>query len=291
MVSKDKSMTTRSDRTQSAVTKVGADFPGFLAAYAENDDSLSGVVERRIVPRIKIIQQMTDTKLKAQYGEGSAVLVQAGLKIASAGESFHFVPIFYYEEWITWGDRRDPNSPMIIEKSTDPNSEVAMKAQDPDRRFEEYAPPPKKGERPLQRRHVEHLNFVGVLYGSGGERVPVVISFSRGEHYAGCNFCTAISTRRVGKAIAPLWSQVWKMTVNLRERDGNKWFGLDASNPDPEIQSAYIMEEEAEEFKQQFELFKSLHKMHAVEVDRTDEDDADEVSVSSTDADHLDGVS
>ncbi|UOF80082.1 hypothetical protein [Caudoviricetes sp.] len=275
MASKD---LVRKDRTDTAVVKV---VPEFLTGFVENDQSLEGIVERRVVPRVKVIQQMSDTKLKQQHGEGSAVLPQAGLKIANAGESFLFVPIFFFPEWIKWGDRRDPNTQAIQERTFDPNSPVARRAQNADERYEDYGPSPKKNDRPLQFRYVEHLNFVGLLYGANDERLPVVISFSRGEHYAGRNFCTAISMRRVGKAIAPLWSQVWKMTVNLRERDGNKWFGIDVSNPD-EGTSPWIREDEAAEFRQQWELFRDLHKQNLVEVDRTGEVE-EEVATSGAD--------
>lgn len=269
MASKD---LVRKDRTETAVTKIGSSAPSFLTPFVENDESLKGIVERRIVPRVKVIQQMTDPKLKQQYGEGSVVLPQAAVKIANAGEPFYFVPIFFFEEWIKWGDRRDQNSDAIQERSFDPNSEVARKASDPNSRFEDYGQPPKKGERPLQFRYVEHLNFIGMLYGQDGERMPVVLSFSRGEHYAGRNFCTAISMRRVGKQIAPLWSGVWQLKSNMRSRDGNNWFGIDVSNPDLESGvSPWIKEEEVEEFRSQWELFRDLHKHNLVEVDRTGE--------------------
>lgn len=267
----------RKDRTESAVVKV---VPSFLLDLAQNDASLEGIVERRVVPRVKIIQQMSDTKIKQQHGEGSAVLPQAGLKLANAGESFLFVPIFFFPEWIKWGDRRDSNTPAIQERTFDPNTALARRAQSSEDRYEDYGPPPKKNDRPLQFRYVEHLNFVGMLYGDNGEQLPIVISFSRGEHYAGRNFCTAITMRRVGKAIAPLWSQVWKMTVNLRERDGNKWYGIDVSNPD-EGTSPWVREDEADEFRQQWELFRDLHRQNLVEVDRTQETDEEVVSSGS----------
>jgi hypothetical protein len=122
----------KSKRTDTAINKVNGVDPGYLSKYIEHDDSLDSLKEHRIVPRVKIIQAMSDTQLKKDFGEGTVVVRPGDAMICKFEEepsSFDFVPIFFFAEWAKWADLRDTTGPMILERTHDPAHSVAVKAK------------------------------------------------------------------------------------------------------------------------------------------------------------------
>ena len=263
------------DRTETAVTKID---PGFLVQHVETDDSLDTMEQYRILPRLKIIQAMSDGGIKDQFGEGAAIIRPGDSIVCADSESFLFNPHFFYVEWSKWSDLRDKENPMVLLRSFDPDSEVAKKASDPDQRFEIYEGDEGK-DKPKKYRYVQHFRFPGVIHGdhilSG---TNVVLSFERGEFFQGSNFISAIKLRKFeadGKRLpVPLWAQVWELHVSLRERGGYKWYGFDFQPP--EEAAPMISSEEADEARASYESLKEAHAKRVLVTEEPDPDDVGE---------------
>ena len=148
-------MAERKNRTETLVEQVKA--PAFLANI-EQDDSLKGMGEYRIVPRMKVLQGLSAARLKEQFGEGAVVMVPGDSLIAQSEAPFLVVPCFQWADFRLWSDRRDQGSPAILDSSTNKRSPLALQARNADRREEEYpGGPPNK---PFMKRAIEHINFV-----------------------------------------------------------------------------------------------------------------------------------
>ena len=255
-----------SDRNENSITKVGEEY-NFLAEFQDADASVEGLTEYRILPRIKVIQAMSDGELKKTYGEGSAILSPGNAMICDSESSFLFVPVFFFVEFCLWSDRRDNSSQNILERTFDANSELASRSRDADRRSEQYeGGPPTK---PFTRRYVEHLNFAGMIYGDHDlQNTPCVLQFARGEFGKGRAFINSIMLRKVNGQVAPLWSQVWRFTPGLRNGDEGDWYGLDFSAPEV----PFIQRNEVDAFRGLHTELKTDFDAKRLGVDMTEEE-------------------
>ena len=277
-------MSKRTD--QPLAKKVSGVDANFLAQYVEQDSSLQGMDEYVILPRLKILQQMSDPTLKKQFGEGSAIIRPGDALVWKDGDQpFLFVPHFFYVEFAKWADRRDKENPAVIARTFDPTSEIAKCARDPNRRFEIYADQEKKktDQEKFRYRYVEHLRFPGVIYGDHPlTGTPVVLSFERGEFGTGKNFISGIKLRRqavevngLTKNIAvPLWSQVWAIAVTLHGTDP-QWYGFSFSVPEVTL----IQPEEAEEHRSAHLSLKEVYEQNRLRVDGDEEETEDPAAV------------
>ncbi|KKL95032.1 hypothetical protein LCGC14_1858690 [marine sediment metagenome] len=266
----------RSKRIDTDIEKVSAD-PNFLAQYMEKDESLEALKEHRTVPRFKIIQPTTEEELKNTFGVGSAIVRPGDTLVCKnsantnmeAYESFDFVPLFFFVEWAKWRDLKGTGD-MVLERSFDPTSDVAVRSKNADTRKELYP-----GHENLQDnekcyfQYVEHLRFLGTIYGEHPlTGTPVTLSFERGEWGQGKNFISAVSLRRqqvvidkesgetVSKQV-PLWAQVWRMKTVYHSPDAlRKWYGFAfESAPESKIKEseAQVMYGLHKEFKELFD--------------------------------------
>lgn len=237
----------RAKRTDMDIEKVNAN-PNFLDAYTEEDTSLDALKEHRTVPRFKIIQPTTEEELKNTFGVGSAIVrpgdalicKHSGNTNMQALESFDFVPLFFFVEWNKWRDLKGTGD-MVLDKSFDPSSDVAVRSKNKDTRKEAYLGQEAMADNDANKmyyQYVEHLRFVGIIYGEHPlAGTPVTLSFERGEWGQGKNFISAVSLRRrqttdeeTGAKVAkpiPLWSQVWRMKTVYHNPDAlRKWYGF-----------------------------------------------------------------
>lgn len=262
------------------ITKVA---PSWLTDAAATDDSLANLERHRVLPRIKITQGLTDDDLKTMVGgEGVACLPGPGTIICTRPDidedgihKVRMVILFSFTEYCLWSDRRDNNSANILDRTFDPASEIAKRAADKDAREEEYEGGPKG--KPFKRRYVEHLNYACMVYDDDhpcyGQEL--IMSFERGEYYQGVNFANAIMQRRIPgtSKIAPLWSQVWEMSVGAhKNRDGNRWWGFDFNSP-ADVEERFIRQEDAAPFKAAHEKLKADFANKLIGVDRDDLDE------------------
>lgn len=277
----------RNLQKQKGIVKVSGS-TSWLQHYQEEDRSLDALQAHVVVPRLKLIQGLTEKGLKDEFGEGSCIIRPGDALIVSKDESFMFVPLFFFVEYCKWADRKDKTNPMIMARSFDPTSDIAKRSQSMDLRFEIYQEDASvKPDKQRRFRYVEHYNFVGRIYGehdlSGTE---VTLSFSKGEHGQGKSFITACSLRKVevegedGRAVrvrCPLWSQVWALTPALRERAENQWYGLDFTAGEPTV----IREEDGDAFRQRALELQEAYDQRRLLIDG---DDRDEETAEPTNA-------
>ena len=268
-------------RTETAINKVPVN-PDYLAQYIDEDNSLDTLMEHRTVPRFKIIQATSDTDLIKNFGVGT-VIVRPGdamiCKFEEEPKDFCFVPLFFFVEWAKWRDLKG-SGPMILDRTHNATSEIAQKSKNADSRRELYEGQENAQEiDKLYYSYVEHLRFIGVIYGDHPlVGTPVTLSFERGEWGQGKNFISAISLRRQtinneSKPV-PLWAQVWKLrTVHHAPDATRKWYGFHFESPEQSI----ILPEEAEAMQKLHVEFKELfakQRLMVIDEEVTDADDA-----------------
>lgn len=283
----------KSSRTDTAIEKVN---PSFLAQYEAEDKSLAGTEEYRVIPRIKIIQGMTNKDLRDKFGEGVAIVRPGDLVLCTpqkTGEqaipenSFLFVPLLFFPEFCKWSDPRDKDGPMIRARSFDRASDLRRRADDPEKRFELYPGEDAKKDKPRRFRFVHHLRFPGVVYGNHPlAGTAIVLSFERGEYNNGVNFISSARMRRQKILVdneermvkVPLWAQVWKFTPGWRPRsEGGGWWGFNYLPPDEKVDGfgSLITESEAGEFNKLHMELSELYdqqRLHVEEVDSVEEE-------------------
>jgi hypothetical protein len=281
----------RMDDATKGIVKVPGVTGGLLAKYQE-DTSLDLLQQYVIVPRLKIIQAMTDQALKDKIGNDGTVCITVGEAslVAKKGEPFLFQPRFFYNEWAKWADRNDKDSNRIVERSYDPTSELAKRAADSNRRYEEY---PDQGNKPADKRmkwtYVHHFVWVGVVYGSHPlAGTEVVMSMERGEFGNGRQFITAIASRRhmpdgtTEKMKVPLWAQVWELKSALRDKSQGKWWGYDFGAPTTEGVAPMIPDSEFELAHAEFLRLSQLHEQNRLRADHGEGDETEPQPAAAT---------
>lgn len=264
-------------RNETAIEKVDGSEPNFLAKYVDQDTSLDALKGYRVVPRLKVIQPTTSDDLRSTFGLGSVVIRPGDVLVCRANEDpkvFSFVPLFFFAEFCKWRDLKQAGQGSnVLERSFDPTSIVAKKSRNSKTRFELYEGHENRPEREqCKYRYVEHLRFIGVIYGEHElTGVPVTLSFERGEYGQGTNFISAISLRRmrvdnVPKPM-PLWSQVWDFSMIYHNPDPmKKWYGFKFEPAEPST----IEEGDAEFMFGQHKELKELYEKQRLLVDDDD---------------------
>lgn len=186
-------------------------------------------LDQFILPaRIKIIQPQSGPPYDDLFQNGEVIVAPqmtkvAGMVEAKIGAPFFFAPLFFFPEWCLWNPYELKASlPAIRERTTDPSDPLVAKAQDP-RLWHEPCPENKE----FKCRYVEHLNFIVVLLGDHElADTPLILSFSRGEHRTGSNFCALLKMRK-----AAIYGCQFQASTGFRLNAKGNWFGLDVTNP------------------------------------------------------------
>lgn len=258
-----------------------------LAAYMENDDSLKEMQGRRVLPRIKIVQNTAGGSLADNFTPGDIVLMPGEAMLAAVEKKskasdppFKVVPIFYFEEYCFWSHLDDSDAPAVMNRSHDKKGQIARNAKDKDLRFQKYDWDNENGVLNISDdgkylgRNVEHLNFASMIYDVdnplNGE--IAVLSFSRGEIGVGTQFISACMLRKI-----PLWTQVWQFSVAHREKGAaRKWWGLDYTSPEDNT----ILDEHLDKMHEQYLGIKKAHDDKLLVVDHEGNSDDEPTDVS-----------
>lgn len=219
--------------------------------------------------RLKVVQATASKNFADQFATGDIVAVPLMVKLASLKESIPFVPLFFYAEWICWNPLETRGTlPGIRERSLDPKSTLAIKSRNFDKRASEPCPEmPTKDNKQLVLKYLEHLNFVVMLLQPTPlPAMPVVLTFSSGEHRSGSNFAALIKTRN-----APIYACQFQATV--RRRDGQKgtWYGVDCENPTT-VKPFVETVEEVERNRVMYQELKKAYDNQAIIVEMDDGD-------------------
>lgn len=236
-----------------AITKVDPAqvIPKFMAD--EEIVGLEALTEFIVPPFIKIVQKQSGEELLQYFSTGDVILTPANAMISEmprnkkgrivegARSMFQIVPVLFYPEWLTWNPiELKGTTPAIAYRTMDPNDPVAAKARNANLRSEPHPTSPK-----LNIRHVEHLNFLVVLYKHPLGPEPAILSFSRSGWKYGSKFANLIKMRR-----ASLFGCIFDVVLAPRHNDKGDWWGFDVTNP--ESGSSWVKKDE-------YEVFKELH--------------------------------
>lgn len=262
-----------------AITKINpqVNLPAFMK---DTTDLGTELLKKYVIPpRIKVVQKQAAQELLDKFAAGdvilspmNAVVVELprdnkGRPVDGATASFPFVPLFFWPEWVTWNPiEMRGKLPAVRYRTVDPSDAVALKAKNPNLRHEEIDG--------VKVRHVEHLNFVVVLYNSEVTSEPCVMSFARGEYSAGTKFASLLKMRR-----APIYGCVFSAAVSPRHGQLGDWHGIDVSNPTEG--SPWVTEDEFKTFGALHDEFKKYHDEHRLQATLEDETSDDAAAAAS----------
>jgi len=273
----------KKDHSEEIVKVTGINLPAFMT-----DDGQAGVEslsEFITPPRIKIVQKQAMSELLAVFHPGDVILSPMNATVLEMprdesgrpkeGErvAFKLVPIFFYPEWVTWNPIELKGKESAIRyRTVDPTDPVVVKSRNAETRSEPHPDDPK-----LRIRHVEHLNFVVMLYDSHLGPEPAILSFARGEHSAGTKFAALIKMRK-----APIYGGIYEAVVVHRHGELGDWYGFDMTNP--QDGNGWVREADYTIFKAAHAEFEEYHRSSRLQSRL--EDDAlasDSVAAIATD--------
>lgn len=234
-------------------------------------------------PRLRVVQPLSK-ELTAEFNVGDLVVVPQRIMVvpvklndsgksvqekSNAGESFRFVPIFFWPEWIQWNSRMITDEPAVLQQTTDKNNPLVVKCRNRDLWEEDH--PTKPG---IKVRNTEHLNFAIMLLDGSLAGELMVMSFVRSEHKCGTAFAGLIRMRK-----APIYGCIFEGSTGYRENPQGEWYGIDVVNPseDPFVQSKDLYEH----FKASHETLLEAHERGMIKVDHDGSEGEPEVQSSN----------
>jgi len=283
------------------LTKPASGVPGLhrpdLPEHLQGDFGTEEASEFITPPRIKVVQALSSRLHELGFDTGDCVVVPQNLMLApieqiekggktrpgEAGFPFHFVPLLFFVEYCLWNPLETRESlPMIRERSYDKDSEIAKRARDPKLRTMLCPEFPEKDGKQLHCRYVEHLNFIVLLQDEHElAGVPLLLSFSKGEHNQGRQLLALMKLRKV-----PICGARYVGQVRHRTPSGKDWFGIDINNPldkEPFVTDP----DEFAVYKGFHEDLKNAHESNKLRADYSDEEaedaDANANAAASTD--------
>jgi len=138
---------------------------------AEGNEGLETVgTEDLLIPRLVIMQALSPQVQDGDRKEGEVINSLTQEVWIPNKKKIEFVPVFYFKEWIEWGDR-DSNE-GILARSLDPNGELAMSVQQGEKNA--------KGQMKVTMYH----NFISV-FPELGLHQPAIIPCCRSNHKHG----------------------------------------------------------------------------------------------------------
>ena len=177
-----------------------------------------------IPPYLKVVQKQAENALLEKFNIGYVVAIQSPNEPTllwdskEASEPILFTPLFFFVEYATWlpYELKGQDS-TILDRSFDPDSEVAKKSRNKATWSEQYKD---TGENV---RHCEHLCFIIRIWNANFDD-PCVLTFLRGSHKAGRNFANLAKSRRLQNgSVAPLYGCRYQLTTtdasNMKQQE------------------------------------------------------------------------
>lgn len=225
-------------------------------------------------PRAKMVQKTADDELLKDFKPGDLILVPQKVLVASRNGSFLFTPVFFFPEWCKVTPLKLKGAePMIVERSTDPKSSLAIKSRNEATRREPH--PNYPGDRDYDYTYVENLNFISVLHDGPMAGMPFVLAFSKAEWKVGSSFASLIKMRN-----AKIFACVFEGRISDTPRKNAKgeWFGVDVVNPTSG--SPWVESERYTLLEALHNDLKAKHAEGLIQVDYDDPDGGEKVSNS-----------
>ena len=267
-------------KKETGITRVQPDLS--LPAHLQQQEvvGLDELKDIIVPPRLKIVQKQARDELLEKFDKGSTIIMPQEALVAGVDEPFLFVPLFFYREFCTWTPLSERGKmPAVIERTLDKSSDLAAKCANPKLRVEDTT---YEGQK-VKVRHIEHLNYIVMLYGHDFSGEPMVMGFSKAEYRSGSSFAALLKMRK-----ASLFNCVFQARVSStpRENSEGSWHGWDVTNPmaaeDEDPISPWVTAEESEVFAGLHEGFKKKHSDGLIQANY--EDDASEEEEGTAEA-------
>lgn len=193
-------------------------------------------------PRLKIVQGQSGIELKRDFPESTVIVVASGTKPQQLtpavdmripnvhSQKFRIVPIFFFAEF-TLQNPGGLGMPFIRDRSTDPNSPLAMRCRGDFKQRKMQCPEHKDKECSF----AEVLNFIVAIQDRPEFDQFYLMSFNKGEFTTGRNWCQSV---RYPQGI-PCYSQIFEVDVSIRTKEQNSWWGFNiepAVRPDGKLE-------------------------------------------------------
>lgn len=230
-----------------------------------------------IPPRVRIVQAQSRAPLRDLFNIGDTVAVPQNLLIAEHpyngaraaenGQAFHVIPLFFYVEFLVWNDiKLQATEPSVLQRSVDPDSEIALKARNPNT----WREPHPSGKDNHFIRYSEHLNFIISINEPEHEAygLPMVMSFSGAEHRTGANWLALLKMRR-----APIYGCGFQISTSNRENSKGNWYGWDITNPMDRSKS-WVSKELLEQYREVYTEMKEAYDQGTLQADYEDDEAA-----------------
>jgi hypothetical protein len=213
--------------------------PSYLSTAPKPD--LRTVQQYQLVPRLKIVQGMSDADLRKAFPPGSAIIRPDDILVAGFGQEFRAVLLFFWPSWEKWRDINDREGPPLVASTLDllDPSGIPARARSQEARLEEYPGDAEMvAEKKLKQlryyRYTESLNFALWIEEGPAAGSMCVASFARGGHNIGAKLCTYIMRREVPWGAARCVFSVGERTNAKRQT----WYQLFFRPPEEPFTSA-----------------------------------------------------
>lgn len=267
-----------------AATQAVTQLPDYL--QGKEVKGVETMREYVVLPRLKIVQKQSNAD-NYPVGIGGLCIMPTAEIVADIerdtkgtpvdkGQPIFITPVFFFVDWATWNPYElKGTEPSIVDRTADRNHPIAVKSRDAKTRFEEYKDD--KGNvrndaqgKPLQRKHIETLNFVCVQHLPEGRLSdPFIVGYSSAEHFTGKKFSTLIQSRN-----ASLFACVFQaQAVKRPPRKGNDWYGVEMTNPPVESsQSPWVTADQLAALEDLHTKMAHVFKSQGIRADETDID-------------------
>jgi hypothetical protein len=245
--------------------------PDFMTVPEGMNAGLDEVVKFMQVPRVKVVQANSKSPYKEQFkpGELCAVPLMQSITGGAADPkvaAFHFVPLHFFVEYITWNPYGAGGS-AIKARSFEPTSDIAVKSRNAETRKEEARDVAQKDGKWQLRKHQEHLVWVVMILDPNPlAGMPIALNFSSSGHRYGQAFSTLISQRNpLGTPRdqrTPIWGMQFAAYVRERKNEQNEWFGIDVQNPALDSNVTPLVQD-ADRYAMYTETARTLQVKHA----------------------------
>ena len=238
--------------------------PAYISQAAATDTSLESLRGYTILPRLQVLQGLSDPDLINKFGLGSLIVSPVNELVPPATLC---VPLFFFPSWATINDIKLRGSePVVLEYSLDKSSAVAKKSEFLATR--EEAHPRQPG---MKIHHMAMLNFVVTLPDfEPCAMQPLLLSYRKAEYRIGMQLASRLMISRI-----PIYARKWSINVVARKNNQGQWYSLQLDTPtiDGEPANPYVDEGL---FKQLEAMHKDISAMHAKNAVQTvSEEDAD----------------
>jgi len=211
-----------------------------------------------VPPRLKVIQDKKVLEGIQGCVTGQVVIMPQVSTLCMPDGSFFFTVLYMWDEFCIHNPYKIKTLQMIRERTLDPKSEIATKAQLLTREPCPEAP----NDDDAKLKYVTHLNFLLAVHGIPElEGIEILYSAFLGEFKTGKNLVNLLRTRTTRGV--PIYGHILEAApgVHSPKSGGDDWYGLNITNPTAgsDISSFATLQNEVKD-PELFGEFKAAHK-------------------------------